>query len=334
MSTPPWDKRRTNCTRPLQHVAIVGGTHGNEINGVFVAKHFMKNLDLVQRPSFRTSVLLSNTAAVEANRRYVETDMNRCFNLKDLNDSTLQTLEHKRAREIDELLGPKSSENPSADMVFDLHNTTANSGFLLIMAPHDDFAHLVAAHLMAKDPEVRVCQWVDKDDWPLLPTTGRSGITVEVGPIPHSTAQADWFQKTKAHVKSAMDFIEAHNTGLSQQPAAGKRVRPAEQKVISVFQLVGNVDYPRDENGELAGLIHPERQGGDFMEIKHGEPAFLMHDGTVSTFDATKFKETEKGDLFTFFVNEAAYYEKGIAFCIARKVDRTVEVPTWLTSLL
>lgn len=316
-------------------MAIVGGTHGNESNGVYLAKYFMRPAAAaVKRSTFETSVLLSNTASIEANRRYVETDMNRCFLLKDLQDDQLQTLEHKRAREIDTLLGPKSSDNPAADMVFDLHNTTANTGFLLLMAPKDDFSHLVAAHLMSKDPEVRVCQWADREDWPLLPTVGRSGMTVEIGPIAHSTAEAAWFQKTKSHMLSALDFIEAHNKGIAQQPEGAKRARPTDKKVISVFQLVGNVDYPRDEVGELSGLIHPQLQGGDFRELAHGDPTFLMHDGSVQTFDATSFKAKESGKLYSFFVNEAAYYEKAIAFCVARKVQREIDVPSWLTTLV
>ena len=95
----------------------------------------MKHPELVKRPSYKTTTMLTNIASVEANRRYVETDMNRCFLLKDLQDPALDTLEHKRAREIDAILGPKSSPDPAADIVFDLHNTTANSGFLLLMAP-------------------------------------------------------------------------------------------------------------------------------------------------------------------------------------------------------
>jgi len=333
MAVPNWAARRTNCFSKVNNVAVVGGTHGNEINGLFVAKYFMKNPDLVKRPSFRTTTLLSNTASVEANRRYVETDMNRCFLLKDLQDDKLQTLEHKRAREIDQTLGPKDSTDPGADIVFDLHNTTANSGFLLLMAPGDDFAHMIAAYLMQKDPAVRVCQWRDVPDWPLLPTVGRSGMTVEVGPIPHSTAEAKWFQSTKDHIQSALDFIEAHNQGVAAQPASPKRGRTAEKVItINVFQLVGNVDYPRDESGELTGLIHPDRQGSDFTEIKHGEPAFLLHDGSVQAFDATPFKGEEP--LYSFFVNEAAYYEKSIAFCVARRVERKIEVPSWLVSML
>ena len=48
--------------------------------------------------------------------------------MADLANPALDTLEEKRAKEIDALLGPKSAVNPKADFVIDMHNTTANTG--------------------------------------------------------------------------------------------------------------------------------------------------------------------------------------------------------------
>eukprot|EP00913_Durusdinium_trenchii_P008631 g8105.t1 len=96
-----WKRRRTLPSSSVKTVAIVGGTHGNETNGVHLAKHFMRNPALVKRPSFETEVLLSNVAAIQQNTRYVEEDLNRCYLLEDLqNDAkSTSTLERKRARE-------------------------------------------------------------------------------------------------------------------------------------------------------------------------------------------------------------------------------------------
>merc|ERR1711924_516456 len=104
------------------------------------------------------------------------------------------------------------------------------------------------------------------------------------------------------------------------------RERESEEVTVACFQLVGSIDYPRDEKGEIIGLLHPELQNGDFNELKHGDPTFLMHDGSVKTFDATQFKD-EAGPLAAFFINEAAYYEKAIAFQVARKIERKVRMP-------
>ena len=58
--------------------------------------------------------------------------MNRCFFKTDLADATLTSLEARRAKEIDAALGPKSSPSPVADLIIDLHNTTANTGVALM----------------------------------------------------------------------------------------------------------------------------------------------------------------------------------------------------------
>eukprot|EP01052_Picozoa_sp_SAG31_P045602 SAG31_NODE_8391_length_1460_cov_1.445996_2_plen_358_part_01 len=180
------DARRTLSHAHVRCVAIVGGSHGNESNGIALAKHFQDQPGVVSRPSFETIVEIGNPAAVAANQRYIETDLNRCFLAETLADTTSKhhsTLEHRRARELDALLGPKRSVEPRADFVIgecadcvralgqrstvsqcpfhlakwqlcfelDLHNTTAETGVALMMAPSDDFAHEVAHYLMQLD---------------------------------------------------------------------------------------------------------------------------------------------------------------------------------------
>ena len=40
----------------VKTVVITGGTHGNERNGVYLAKLFQRTPELVTRPTFTTSV--------------------------------------------------------------------------------------------------------------------------------------------------------------------------------------------------------------------------------------------------------------------------------------
>ena len=68
------------------------------------------------------------------------------------------SIEHQRARELNELLGPKRSTEPNTDFIIDLHNTTAQTGVALMLAPNDSFAYEVANHLMEVDPSVRLCE--------------------------------------------------------------------------------------------------------------------------------------------------------------------------------
>ena len=165
MSDPIWVH-----SQQIRVVAIVGGTHGNETNGVALARHLMRHPELAARPSFETKVMLHNTAAIEKNTRYVEEDINRCYFLKDLADPSKTTLEARCAKEMNALLGPKGASAPAADLIIDLHNTTANTGAALMMPPKDTLSHAIGAHLIDHDPTVRIVNYTaGKEDYVSAP---------------------------------------------------------------------------------------------------------------------------------------------------------------------
>ncbi|CAK9103302.1 Probable aspartoacylase [Durusdinium trenchii] len=301
-----WKRRRTLPSSSVKTVAIVGGTHGNETNGVHLAKHFMRNPALVKRPSFETEVLLSNVAAIQQNTRYVEEDLNRCYLLEDLqNDAkSTSTLERKRAREVDAQLGPKSSSEPKCDFIIDLHNTTAATGVALLMAPNDEFAHEVAHHLMSLDETVRVVEWNDQADWPLCPSIGRSGLTFEVGPCPWGCLEPELFQQSRRLVMALLDYVEKHNSLV----ASGS---PTRQEVsMKVFRSIGvSIDYPRageDPVGHAPGAstgraaCFCRREGGGVRVTQIFLPCqFAILEnvlGLLKVIDEVKEALTECGD--------------------------------------
>lgn len=63
---------------PLSRMAVCGGTHGNEMSGVYILRELEKQSVGQIRPASLITVL-SNPRAVESCRRYIETDLNRCF---------------------------------------------------------------------------------------------------------------------------------------------------------------------------------------------------------------------------------------------------------------
>jgi len=318
-------KRRTNSTSALKQVVIAGGTHGNERNGVYLAKYFMKNPKLVQRPSFKTVTLLTNPYAAKANTRYVEEDINRCFYLKDLVQPAKSNLERERAHALDKELGPKASMMPKSDFIFDLHNTTAATGVCLMLPPDDKFALEVGAYLADLDPSVRIVLWSNVPDWPMFASMGRSGMTFEVGPASWGCIAPAEFIQSKQLILSGLDYIEAHNQRITQLKRSPSSGQATTYKKIKVFQNMHYVKYPRDDDGELIGMIHPKLQWQDWKELKNGQPLFAMFDGSADRlFDSSKY---ESGAVYPFFINEAAYYEKDIAFMLARKVSVDVKIP-------
>ena len=69
----------------LSRVALCGGTHGNELSGVYLVRELLK---LEKKDKGREAeagepvsvlMVLSNPRAVQQCRRYVDTDLNRCF---------------------------------------------------------------------------------------------------------------------------------------------------------------------------------------------------------------------------------------------------------------
>ncbi|KAM6164958.1 aspartoacylase isoform 2-T2 [Rhynchocyon petersi] len=127
----------TSChfaEEPIKKVAIFGGTHGNELTGVFLVKHWLEDDAEIQRAGLEVKPFITNPRAVKKCSRYIDCDLNRVFNLENLGKTRSEDLpyEVRRAQEINHLFGPKNSED-SYDIIFDLHNTTSNMGCTLIL---------------------------------------------------------------------------------------------------------------------------------------------------------------------------------------------------------
>ncbi len=87
-------------SRKIHRVAIVRGTHGNELAGIYLVKKFQRYPDLVSRHSFETMPLLANPQAFALQRRYVEQDLNRCFLPTELQTPRATSYKASRAKEI------------------------------------------------------------------------------------------------------------------------------------------------------------------------------------------------------------------------------------------
>jgi succinylglutamate desuccinylase len=48
---------------PIKRVAVVGGTHGNELTGIYLVKKFEQLPHLIQRASFASVTCLANPKA-------------------------------------------------------------------------------------------------------------------------------------------------------------------------------------------------------------------------------------------------------------------------------
>lgn len=99
----------------MKKILVIGGLHGNEPLGVAVVKQ------LLQNPVPGVTAIYGNPAAIEANKRSIEKDLNRVFPGK-----ADGVLEERRATEI-------MRAAQGYDVVLDFHNTYTpdnDSGFV------------------------------------------------------------------------------------------------------------------------------------------------------------------------------------------------------------
>ncbi|XP_033478844.1 N-acyl-aromatic-L-amino acid amidohydrolase (carboxylate-forming) B-like [Epinephelus lanceolatus] len=296
---------------PLSRVAICGGTHGNEMTGVYLVREMQKQ-KVDQTGSVSVTTVLSNPRAVDACRRYVEKDLNRCFTAALLSSPITDSAPYdlRRAQELNAQLGPKGSQE-AVDLLCDLHNTTANMGMCILMDSSDPIPLHIYKYIQSKmtSAPVRAIQLaLSHPETYSLDSVGKHGFSIEVGPQPHGVLRADIFNIVKEGVDLMIDWLQKFNSGST-----------FEGGDVEAYCYVKSVDYPRDPTtNEITAAIHPDLQDNDFKLLRPGDPAFLSFSGETV--------KHEGEELYPFFVNECAYYEKKIAFHLATKV--TVTIPS------
>ncbi len=285
----------------IKRVAIVGGTHGNELTGVYLVKKFDRAPESIGRSTFETITMLANPQACEIGRRYIDIDLNRCFRQQDLENPDISSYEAQRAKEIYHILSSKNTEEPS--LIIDLHSTTSNMGLTFILASQHPFNLQLAAYLTSVYPHLKLlASTTNAQDSPVLRSLFELGGTLEVGAVPQGVLDASLFQQTEQVIGTILDCVEAYNLGTM----------PVVNNSLTIYQSIRAIDYPRNEQGEIQAMIHPQLQSKDYEALNPGDPMFLTFDGESVLYEG-------KSTVYPIFINEAAYYEKGIAMCFTQK---------------
>ncbi|XP_035274916.1 N-acyl-aromatic-L-amino acid amidohydrolase (carboxylate-forming) B-like isoform X2 [Anguilla anguilla] len=297
----------------IPRLALCGGTHGNELSGVYLVREWQRKKAEKEVESVDVVTVIANPRAVQQCRRYIEQDLNRCFTsaILSIPVSDETPYEIVRAQELATLLGPRGSDG-AVDLICDLHNTTANMGLCLITNSDCDWIALhIYKHVQTKmsSMPVRLLSLnLTPDESYYLASVGKHDVSIEIGPQPHGLVRADILSSMKEGVQLILEWIRLFNSGTG-----------FEGGVVEVYTHVKNIDYPRDpETQDLTAIIHPQLQDRDFCLLSPGDPLFLSFSGETVVY---------KGEepLYPIFVNESAYYEKGTALVLTRM--KKVEIP-------
>uniref|UniRef100_A0A4W5QDS3 N-acyl-aromatic-L-amino acid amidohydrolase n=1 Tax=Hucho hucho TaxID=62062 RepID=A0A4W5QDS3_9TELE len=281
----------------VSRVALCGGTHGNELSGVYLVRERLKR-KVEEEEHISVVTVMSNPRAVQQCRRYTETDLNRCFTHATLSGPVTDKTPYEivRSQELNTLLGPKGSPE-AMDLVCDLHNTTANMGLCLIAYSDCDWISLhIYRYLQARENN----HHRDSSFW--MHFLIRVELPIEIGPQAHGVVRSNILSTMQEGVQQMLEWVRLFNSGT-----------PFEGGKVDVYTMVKNVDYPRDfETRGITAAIHPQLQDRDFCLLRPNDPVF-------QTFSGETLKYTGTEPLYPFFINECAYYEKGIALSLARQ---------------
>lgn len=291
----------------LNRVAIVGGTHGNERIGVYLKKKFSQHPTLVQRPSFSTQVFLANPQAVAAGVRYIDRDLNRSFDRDRLQSNHSTSYEDLQAKSLNQMIGPDGSD--PTDVILDIHSTTSNAGLMVIIDDENRFTLQLASYLQHSDSTIKVYSTAHSGrNRDALRSLAQYGFCLEVGPVAQGVLDAALFQKTEALIYTILDYLEQYNCNLVT----------FLNHSLTLYRYLNTVDYPRNDQGDIQAMIHPQLHLKDYEVLYPGDPMFL-------TFDGESISYSGKSVVYPVFINEAAYYEKGIAMCLTEKACINLE---------
>lgn len=197
-------------------VAVVAGIHGDEPCGVRAVERLLAEEPEVERA---VKLIVANEEALEAERRFLETDLNRAFPGDPDADSHEDRLAHDLAREIE------------GCTVLALHSTQSYAEPITVIDTVDEIARAVA-------PRLPVDVLIETDAY----TDGRliehaHTIEVECGLQGTDQAAENGYWLLRA-------FLEATNVLRPSDADDEDRLAAPERSAVRVFRLDGPIPKP------------------------------------------------------------------------------------------
>jgi len=283
----------------VQRILIVSGTHGNEINPVWAVKQIHREQNSSNH-GIEYEFIIGNPAAYKKGCRYIDVDLNRSFKKNaDFDQHKNSFYETKRANFLVHEFGIDGPQ--PCQIAIDLHTTTANMGTSIVLYGRRLKDFCLAALLQNKFGLPIYLHEKDKSQTGFLVESWPCGLVIEVGAVPQNFYDQRIINKFLIIIRSLREEIDKLKNNLIDLP---------KQLVVHVHQ--GSIDYPRDEKGNIDGLIHPQRLNQDWKIIKKGDPLFLDSQGVIHTYEGDQF-------VWPVFIGEVAYKEKKIAMSYTKK---------------
>ena len=186
-------------------VLLVAGTHGNEINGIWLFDEWKKSSFLINTHGIKTFKVIGNPEAKKAGKRYIHHDLNRSFKEESFLSINSANFEERRAAELLNLYG-KAGENP-CQIALDFHTTTASMGSCIVVYGRRD-ADLALASLIQNQLGLPIyLHESDQKQTGFLVESWPCGLVVEIGPIGQGLLNSRIISQTKLILETLMEQI-------------------------------------------------------------------------------------------------------------------------------
>ena len=283
----------------INKILIVAGTHGNEINPIWACNQLKKEQNNLDK-DIEYKYIIGNPLAYEKGSRYIDSDLNRSFNSKNQNtEKNKNNYEINRAKFLLEQYGINGAE--PCQIAVDLHTTTSNMGTSIVMYGRRIKDFCLAALLQNKFGLPIYLHEKDKRQTGFLVEAWPCGLVIEIGSVAQNYYDSKIINRFLIIINSLREEINKFTQNLIAIP---------KKLIVHVHQ--GSIDYPRTQNGDINGLIHPDRMNKDWKPIKKGDPLFLDIEGNTLRYSGPDI-------IWPVFISEVAYKEKNIAMSFTKK---------------
>lgn len=221
-----------NSGKPGKNIVILGGVHGNEIAGYKAIEKVITNLKI---NAGIVCLIIANKKAIDLNQRFYQTNLNRCFNIK---ENKRETYEENLAEEIKEII-------KQFDICLDLHNSTNPKSEAFIICENNGFEYVNSINVENVVKNFDNLEPGGTDSY--MNQIGKIGICVECGYLGNNNS-VDFAKNT------ILNFLKYTNN-LNE-----KTIEYKNKTYFNLFEVyVPKIDFKL------------ENKLDDFEEIKKGQ---------------------------------------------------------------
>lgn len=239
-SSTPWCVELGPKNAPFT-LAIGSAIHGNETGSIPGIISMIDDLcEDNDHLNARYLFFIGNPDAVKAGSRFIERDLNRCFELKDN-----KTLEGKRSIELARAL-------ETANLFIDYHQTNQPTVFpFFTFAYHEESyrwaSHMNATeHFVTRDMKIAFSsEGLCGDEW--VRKNGKAAVTLELGRAGLSHYA---YRVTLSSLQRVIGFIE---TELDHGRIPSPKQPPAEFD-LTFYEVAAKITWPGDEAALIPNL--------------------------------------------------------------------------------